>query len=118
MTTESSKYYPGVSGTIINYSDIARSLGVSVPTVRDYFEIAHGTFLWRNVPSFEKKVSKRIIKHPKGYIRDSGLLQHLLRIRDTAELLAHSDGNTTPVEIDQRLCRGKQVPLRHCGQQR
>lgn len=79
----------GLSGGILNYSHVARSLGVSQPTARDYFEIAHGTFLWRRVPSYEKNAIKRIVTHPKGYLRDSGLLHHLLRIPDLDALLGH-----------------------------
>lgn len=78
-----------LSGTVINYSEVARSLGVSVPTVIGYFEIAHGSFLWRRVSPYEKNAMKRIVKHPKGYIRDSGLLNHLLHVRDINHLLSH-----------------------------
>jgi predicted AAA+ superfamily ATPase len=79
----------GVSGTILNYSDVARSLGVSSPTVRDYFEIAHGTFLWRTVPAFERKAGRRLVRHPRGHLRDSGLQHFLLRIPSVDSLLAH-----------------------------
>ncbi len=78
-----------LSGTIINYSDIARVLGVSQPTVRDYMQIAHGTFIWRNIPAYEKNATKRIVKHPKGYLRDSGLLHFLLHLNKLDNLLAH-----------------------------
>lgn len=79
----------GLSGTIINYSDVARALGISAPTVRDYFEIAHGTFVWRRLPPYEKNAVKRIVKHPKGHLRDSGLLHYLLRIPDVRALTGH-----------------------------
>ncbi len=80
---------PGISGSIINYSQLARSLGVSQPTIRDYFEIIHGTFLWRNMPPYIKNSVKRVIKHPKGYFRDSGLVHFLMRIPDLDTLLSH-----------------------------
>ncbi|MGB5746213.1 MAG: ATP-binding protein [Desulfobacterales bacterium] len=79
----------GISGNIINYSDVARSLGVSQPTVRDYFEIADGTFLWRTIPAYARNALKRVVKHPKGYFRDSGLLHYLLRIPDVDLLATH-----------------------------
>jgi len=79
----------GLSGTIINYADVARALSVSAPTVRDYFEIAHGTFVWRRIPPYEKNAMKRIVKHPKGHLRDSGLLHYLLRIPDARALAGH-----------------------------
>lgn len=78
-----------LSGTIINYSDVARALGVSQPTARDYFEIANGTFLWRTLPPFEKQALKRIVKLPKGYMRDTGLLHHYLQIYDWNTLRGH-----------------------------
>ncbi|VEN75207.1 conserved hypothetical protein [Candidatus Desulfarcum epimagneticum] len=79
----------GISGNVINYSDVARSLGVSQPTARDYFRIADGTFLWRSVPAYTRNALKRVIKHPKGHFRDSGLLHSLLRIGEPDILAAH-----------------------------
>lgn len=78
-----------VSGSIINYSEVARALGVSQPTARDYFRIADGTFLWRHLPAYDRDAAKRVVKHPKGYLRDSGLLHHLLRLQDLDQLRAH-----------------------------
>jgi predicted AAA+ superfamily ATPase len=57
--------------------------------VRDYFEIAHGTFLWRSIPAYTQNAVKQVVKHPKGYLRDSGLLHYLLRISNLDSLLAH-----------------------------
>ena len=79
----------GLSGRVLNYAEVARSLGVSQPTARDYFDIAHGTFVWRAIPAFTQNALKRLVKHPKGYLRDSGLLHALLRIPDTDALLSH-----------------------------
>jgi uncharacterized protein len=79
----------GLSGRVLNYSDAARALAVSQPTARDYFEIAHGTLIWRCIPSFSRNVMKRLVKHARGYLRDSGLLHALLRIPDADALLSH-----------------------------
>jgi uncharacterized protein len=78
-----------LSGSIINYSEVARALGVSQPTARDYFQIAHGTFVWRHLPAWDKDAGKRIVKHPKGFLRDSGLLHHLLHLPDRDAVLSH-----------------------------
>ncbi len=78
-----------LSGTILNYSDVARTLAVSQPTARDYVEIAHGTFVWRRLPAHAGNPLKRAVKHPKGYLRDTGLLHQLLRIPDLDALLGH-----------------------------
>lgn len=80
----------GVSGSIINYSEVARTLGVSVPTAREYFRIADGTFLWRHLPAYERTSFKRIVKHPKGYFRDSGLAHFLLHLHTLRDLRAHT----------------------------
>ncbi len=79
----------GCSGSIINYSNIANLLDVSQPTVKDYFKIAHGTFMWRNLPPYTKNVTKRIVKHPRGYFRDTGLLHHILQIASHQRLQSH-----------------------------
>ena len=79
----------GYSGSIINYANVARLLDVSQPTARDYFEIAQGTFVWRTLPAYSKSAGKRVVKHPKGYLRDSGLLHHILQIPSHRKLLTH-----------------------------
>lgn len=65
------------SGNICNYSEFARTLDVSQPTIKSYFHIAEGTFLWQTLPSFSFNIKKRVLKMPKGYIRDSGLLNYM-----------------------------------------
>ncbi|MCC6472415.1 MAG: ATP-binding protein [Burkholderiales bacterium] len=79
----------GLSGRIINYAEVARALGVSQPTARDYFAIAHGTFVWRAMPAYARNAVKRIVKHPRGYLRDSGLLHALLHVPDIGALQSH-----------------------------
>ena len=80
---------PGLSGTIINYSDVARALDISPPTVKDYFSVAHEIFLWRILPAYIKNPVRRLVKHPKGYFRDTGLLHHFLRIPTLSALRSH-----------------------------
>ncbi len=79
----------GLSGTVLNHADVARALGVSQPTARDYFEIAHGSFLWRRIPAWTRDPVKRVVKHPKGHLRDSGLRHGLLHLPDQRALLTH-----------------------------
>jgi len=78
-----------LSGTIINRSEIGRSLNTNESTVRDYLDIAQGTYLWRSVPSLEKTHSKSVVKMPRGYLRDSGLLHHLTNVRNMQQLNRH-----------------------------
>ncbi|MCU7836621.1 MAG: DUF4143 domain-containing protein [gamma proteobacterium symbiont of Taylorina sp.] len=67
----------GLSGTIINRSQLGRSLDVNESTIKNYLDIAHGTLIWRNIPSFDRSKIKSIIKMPKGIFRDSGLNNYL-----------------------------------------
>jgi predicted AAA+ superfamily ATPase len=100
------------SGMVINYSDVARSLGVSVPVVRDYFAIAHDTFVWRTIPAYSRKSTHRLVRHPKGYIRDTGLLHRMKHITSGYELLTHPamgaswEGMVTEEILRGLACRG------------
>jgi len=75
-----------LSGTIINKSQVGRAVEASESSIRDYLEIADGTYIWRIISSFEASVAKSITKMPKGYIRDSGLLHYLLGINNLEAL--------------------------------
>ena len=102
-----------LSGTLVNYAEVARALGVSQPTARDYFQIAQGTFIWRHLPAYERDVTKRVVKHPKGHLRDSGLLHHLLHLADQESLRGHPQaGNSWESMIVETLLRGFQS----CGE--
>jgi predicted AAA+ superfamily ATPase len=78
-----------LSGQMINYAHVARALGVSQPTAKSYFQIAHGTFIWRHIPAFSRHAEKRISKQPKGYVRDAGLLHYMLHLNTLDDLLQH-----------------------------
>lgn len=77
-----------LSGTIISKASIARAIEVSEPTIHEYLTIAEGTFLWRQLTSFERNITKSIVKMPKGHLRDSGLLHFLQKIHDLDSLYA------------------------------
>ncbi len=96
----------GLSGRTVNQAEVARALGVSPPTVRDYFQIAEGSFLWRQLPAFSRNVTKRVVKHPKGYLRDSGLVHHALRVPDVTALLSHPQaGASWEGMVVEEICR-------------
>ena len=78
-----------LSATIINKSNVARSIEVSQKTITDYLGILHNTYLWQMLPSYEKNVTKAIVKMPKGYLRDTGLLHYLLNIQEHDVLYSH-----------------------------
>ena len=76
-------------GQLWNASTLAGSLGVSAPSVRHYLDILESTFMVRVLPPFSANLGKRLIKSPKVYLRDSGLLHALLNLPDHHALLGH-----------------------------
>lgn len=76
-------------GQLWNGSQIAAGLGISPPTARNYLDILHDTFIVRQLSPFFVNIGKRLVKSPKVYIRDSGLLHALLRIGNSDDLTAH-----------------------------
>jgi uncharacterized protein len=95
------------SGTILNNADFARTLGVSEPTIRDWLSIAHDTYLWRHIPAWDRSAAKQLVKHPKGFLRDSGLLHKLLRILDQEMLATHPvRGRSWEAMVTETILRG------------
>ena len=76
-------------GQLINFSKLGESLGLTHPTIRRYIDLLEQTFILRTVLPFEANVKKRLIKSPKVFVRDSGLLHQLLAIPDFNSLLGN-----------------------------
>lgn len=76
-------------GQLWNASKIAGSLGVTPPTSKHYLDTLEDTFMLRQLPPFAANLKKRLVKSPKVYLRDSGLLHALLRIGTLDQLLGH-----------------------------
>ena len=76
-------------GNSWNASEISRSLGLTNKTIRHYVDILAGAFMVRLLPPWLENTGKRLIKSPKAYIRDSGILHSLLSIRTQAEKESH-----------------------------
>ncbi len=76
-------------GQILNASKFGDSLGYNHTTVKKYLDIFAGTFMLRLLPPFRANTKKRMIKSPKIYIRDTGILHVLLNIESMNDLLAH-----------------------------
>ncbi len=76
-------------GNILNVSDLSRSLGVSQPTIGRYLDLLEGAFMIVRLQSYFTNISKRIVKSPKIYIRDSGILHYLSNIRSYEQLLSN-----------------------------
>lgn len=73
-------------GGIWNSETYARSLGVSGPTIKRYLDFLEGAFLIRQLPAWFVNVNKRLVKAPKIYVRDTGLL-HVINKITSAEAL-------------------------------
>jgi uncharacterized protein len=76
-------------GQVLNFSELGRSFGVSDKTTRHYLDVLTGTFMLRQLQPWHENISKRQVKAPKVYFRDSGLLHSLLGIGTLAELSNH-----------------------------
>jgi len=76
-------------GQVLNASKLADSMGVSAHTIRKYIDLLEQTFVVRALPPWAGNTKKRLIKSPKVYIRDSGLLHALLDIETMQALFAH-----------------------------
>ena len=76
-------------GQIWNAADPARALGVSESTTRRYLDLLSDAFMVRQLQPWHANLKKRQVKAPKIYVRDSGLLHHLLGIGSAKELLHH-----------------------------
>ncbi|MDY6953027.1 MAG: ATP-binding protein [Thermodesulfobacteriota bacterium] len=99
-----------LSGTIINRSQVARSLDVSEKSIRDYLEIAEGSYVWRNTPSYERSVSKSVVKMPKGSFRDSGLAHFIQGISSRDHLINHPNvGAGFEAFISEEIIKGAQA---------
>jgi len=76
-------------GGLLNASQLGASLGVSYHTVQRYLAVLEQTFLVRSLKPYFRNVGKRLVKTPKVYLRDTGLLHHLLNISSHEELNSH-----------------------------
>jgi hypothetical protein len=76
-------------GQVWNAAELARSLGTKEDTARRYLDILCGAFMVRQLPPWFENLGKRLVKAPKVYLRDSGLLHTLLGVRDHLQVQSH-----------------------------
>lgn len=79
----------GQQGGLVNYAALGASLGISAPTVNAYVDFLENAFLIRRLSPYFTNVGKRLVKAPKLYVRDSGVLHHLLGLRTHVGVLGH-----------------------------
>lgn len=76
-------------GQVFNASEIGKSLEVSDHTAQRYLDLLSGTFMVRQLRPWFYNTKKRIIKRPKIYFRDSGILHALLSLEEKKDVLSH-----------------------------
>lgn len=76
-------------GQQLNLSKLGESLGLTHPTIKRYIDLLEQTFIVRTLQPYEINVKKRLVKSPKVFIRDSGILHQLLAIPDFNSLLGN-----------------------------
>ena len=78
------------SGTLLNFAELSRSAAIAQSTLKRYFALLEMLFLVVRVPSWERNAGKRLVKAPKVFLPDSGLLNYLTG--STAESLSAKPG--------------------------
>jgi len=78
-----------LQGETINYSKLASNLEVDAKTVSNYIDILTDLLLVRRLEPWHSNVKKRLVKSPRYYVRDSGILHRLLGINSYDELLSN-----------------------------
>jgi uncharacterized protein len=76
-------------GQILNASRIGGSLGLSHTTMRSHLDLLERTFMVRSLAPLEANPGKRVVKSPKVYVRDTGILHALLKVESHDDLSAH-----------------------------
>lgn len=79
----------GRSGQLINFSSLALDAGISHTTARNWLSVLQASFILHLLPPHHANFSKRIIKSPKLYFMDTGLLCYLLRIKKPGDITMH-----------------------------
>mgnify|MGYP000008451940 FL=1 len=77
------------NGQLLNISTIAKSIGLSAPTVRHYLDFMEAAFLIHLVKPYHTNGKKRLVKSPIVYVLDTGILHSLLDIKSYDKLLGH-----------------------------
>jgi predicted AAA+ superfamily ATPase len=78
-----------VHGQVWNAAPFSSGLGLAAKTVRRYLDILVDTHIVRQLPPYAENLKKRLVRSPKVYLRDSGLLHTLLRLTSPEDLLVH-----------------------------
>lgn len=75
-----------LNGQLFNATTLGNSLGISTPTVKRYVDFLEEAFLLKSLHPFSWNMSKRLVKTPKIYLTDTGILHHLSGVTDLINL--------------------------------
>ena len=102
-------------GQVLNLSRLASSLGVSSTAVRHYIDILCDTFMVRRLQPYLPNIGKRLVKSPKVYLLDTGLLHTLLSLGNIQEILGHPIvGSSWEGFAMETVIRHRQADSREC----
>jgi uncharacterized protein len=76
-------------GSLLNASELGRSLAISTQSVTRYIDLLADLLLVRRLPPYHANIGKRLVKSPKVFVRDSGLVHALLGIATLEDLAGH-----------------------------
>lgn len=79
----------GRSGQLLNLSALGEEAGVSHNTAREWFSVLEASFILYRVPPYHRNFNKRLVKTPKLYFTDSGLMAWLLGIENAEQIVTH-----------------------------
>ena len=98
-------------GQVLNYSELSKSFGVSDNTIRRYVDVLENTFMVRTLSPWHTNIGKRLIKRPKVYIQDSGILHSLLTIENHKGLVSHPKlGSSWEGFVIDQIIRSSNIP--------
>lgn len=78
-----------VNGQTVDYTTLAKSLGISSITVKTYIDLLESTFMVEVIPPYVSNLGKRLVKAPKVYVADSGITAALLGLSSFEEMSGH-----------------------------
>lgn len=93
ISTETLRRFWGMlsnaQGTLINVAQLAGNLGIDQKTAQSYMDLLIDLLMVRKLQPWHSNIGKRLVKSPKVYVRDSGLVHSLLSISNKEALLSH-----------------------------
>ena len=95
-----------LNGQLLNMNSLSKSLGVSGSTITRYLELLEGSFLIRRLAPYHANLGKQLVRSPKIFFRDTGLLHHLLGIENYDRLRGNpAVGNSWEAYVLEQIIR-------------